>query len=77
MASLSTVRTALPVGPKSDNHDASTCVALEQPSQCARAYYRILKVGRNIADMAGASDIQVLHVAEAIQYRTLDRKMWV
>jgi magnesium chelatase family protein len=39
----------------------------------ARAYGRILKVARTIADLAGEDDISTVHVSEAIQYRMMDR----
>jgi magnesium chelatase family protein len=43
----------------------------------ARAYDRILKVSRTIADLDSAGDITPEHVSEAIQYRTFDRTLWV
>lgn len=48
--------------------------AVERFSLSARGYSRILKIARTIADLEGADDLTLPHVAEAIQYRTLDRQ---
>ena len=57
----------------SQGADALLRTAIARLKLSARAYHRVLKIARTIADLEGAGDIETRHVSEAVQYRSLDR----
>src|SRR5438105_8558622 len=67
------IRTHCELGPDSERLLER---AMQQQGLSARAHDRILKVARTVADLEGAPHIEPKHIAEAIQYRTLDRSFW-
>jgi magnesium chelatase family protein len=62
--------------PLSAEAAAMLTMAMERLSLSARAYDRVIKVARTIADLAAEPDISTAHIAEAINYRSLDRESW-
>jgi magnesium chelatase family protein len=58
-----------------DSADALLKTAIGKLRLSARAYHRVLKIARTIADLALSPSIEAAHVSEAVQYRSLDRPL--
>ena len=52
-------------------------VAMQELALSARAHHKITRVARTIADLEGSQNIAAAHLSEAVQYRNLDRQMWM
>ena len=63
--------------PLDEQGDKLLAYSMEKLGLSARAYDRILKVARTIADLAGAENIAANHLLEAISYRNIDREDWL
>jgi magnesium chelatase family protein len=59
-----------------DSGERTLEMAVRRMALSARAHDRILKVARTVADLGGAERVSAKHVAEAVQYRSLDRNYW-